>query len=187
MKSIFMFSLCIATLITVACSKSKGDNDILIPDTPRSEVPDELTGKWLNGTFSMSNWWSYDGKNYVGNPYSRSTAFTFLKNGEAEFFQVIKTFNGTCATEGFSYFKGTVKFNTADHSLTFYPQKGNFRGFYSCAGSSNFNRAAKKEELNPITVYWTRETDTNNQVWMVTSFRADAPDSEKTYFKSSNW
>jgi hypothetical protein len=186
MKSIFLLSFCMAAVIAVACSK-KGNDDVVVPNTPRSEVPDELTGKWLNGTFSMSNWWSYDGKNYLGNPYSRSTAFTFLKNGDAEFFQVIKTFNGSCATEGFTYFKGTVKLDAVNHSLTFYPQKGNYRGFYQCASGSNFNRAAKADELKPITVYWSRETDNNNQVWMVTSFTPNAPDSEKTYFKPSNW
>ena len=62
--------------------------------------PHQLTGKWLNGTFSMSNWWSYDGKKYIGNPYSRSVAFNFSENGEAEFFLVIKTHTGYCSTEG---------------------------------------------------------------------------------------
>src|SRR5690349_12835361 len=69
-----------------------------------------LTGKWLNGTFSMSNWWSYDGKKYIGNPYTRSVAFNFTAAGEAEFFLVIKTHTGYCSTEAFTYQKGKVKF-----------------------------------------------------------------------------
>jgi hypothetical protein len=48
-------------------------------------TPHHLTGKWLNGTFSMSNWWTYDGKKYIGNPYTRSVAFNFTENGEANF------------------------------------------------------------------------------------------------------
>lgn len=48
------------------------------PAEVRSSLQPQLpAGKWLNGTFSMSNWWSYDGKQYVGNPYSQSIAFNF--------------------------------------------------------------------------------------------------------------
>ena len=78
------------------------------------KIPAELTGKWLNGTFSMSNWWSYDGKKYIGNPYSRSVAFNFLATGETEFFLVIKTHTGYCSTEAFTYHKGNVIFPVLD-------------------------------------------------------------------------
>jgi len=186
MKKAFLFSACIALLIITGCSKKNNGGGILIPDTPRGEVPDELVGKWLNGTFAMSNWYSYDGQ-YQGNPFSSSRAFSFSKDGHAEFFQIIKTYNGSCATDGLTEFKGTVKFNAEDGSFTFYPQQGIFRGYYSCAGSSNFSRAAKKEELNPIKLYWSKETDVNNQEWMVTRWYAGAPDTEANYFKPVNW
>jgi len=184
MKFSFLFSLSMAVMLMASCEKD-GD-DILISNTPRSEVPAQLTGKWQNGTFSMSNWWSYNGTKYEGNPYTRSTSFNFSKNGDAEFFQVIKTYNGSCATEGFTYYKGSVKFNDADNSFTVYPQKGNYRGYYSCASGSNFNRAAEKNELKPITLYWSEET-LNGQKYMVVAFTPGAVESEKVYFKPSNW
>jgi hypothetical protein len=150
------------------------------------KVPPELTGKWLNGSFSMSNWWSYDGKKYIGNPYSRSVAFNFTENGEAEFFLVIKTHTGYCATEAFTYHKGRVKFNEADQSFTVYPESGNYRGFYSCAAGSNFERPAKKEELKPTTYYWSFEKDEYKQQYLVIRFSPDKS-SPGSYFKSTSW
>src|SRR5919198_28779 len=102
MKKAPVFILLVA-LVFGACSKS--DSDAVIPNTPRSEVPDAMVGKWLNGTFSMSEWWSYDGTQYEGNPYERSVAFDLSKNGNAEFFLAVATFDGACRTEGFTYYK----------------------------------------------------------------------------------
>src|SRR5689334_11362969 len=94
-----------------------------------SKIPTELVGKWLNGTFSMSNWWSYDGKKYMGNPYTRSVAFNFSNDGKAEFYLAIKTHTGYCSTEAFTFLEGTVVFDEAEHSFTVTPSKGNYRGF----------------------------------------------------------
>lgn len=185
MKLKFLFTGLLAVVLATSCEKDDAD-EILVKDTPRSETPDALVGKWLNGTFAMSNWWTYDGKNYVGNPYSRSTAFNFSKNGDAEFFLVIKTHTGTCSTEGFTYMKGTVKFDNTNQSFTFYPQRGNYRGFYSCSSGSNFDRTATRDELTPSVYYWTKETDTNGQQWLVIRFSAD-PGTAGSYFKITNW
>jgi len=175
-------------LMLNACSKNKDKNgEVLIPDTPRTEVPDELAGKWLNGTFSMSNWWSYNGTKYEGNPYSSSRAISFSKNGDVEFFQVLKSFNGSCSSEAFTYFKGTVAFDEEDGSFTIHPQKGNFRGYYSCAAGNNFNRAATREELKPIKLFWGYGPDNNGVNWLITAFSEDAPQTEYTYFKQTNW
>lgn len=184
MKLIFLFAVCLTVLSATGCSKDNDDN-IIISDTPRSEVPDELVGKWLNGTFSMSNWYTYDGQ-YAGNPYSSSRAFSFEKNGNAEFFQVIKTYNGACSTDAFTNYKGTVKFNN-DGSFTFYPQQGTYRGFYSCASSSNFNRPATKDEMKSFTLFWKNETHDNGQEYMVTRFGANDPDNQASYFKPTTW
>ena len=157
------------------------------PTTHRDPgIPHQLTGKWLNGTFSMSNWWSYDGKKYIGNPYTRSVAFNFTETGEAEFFLIIKTHTGYCSNEAFTYQKGRVKFNDADQSFTIYPEKGNYRGFYSCAAGSNFDRAAKPEELKAATYYWSMEKDASGQEWMVIRFTPDRT-AAGSYFKQTSW
>ena len=143
-------------------------------------------GKWLNGTFSMSNWWTYDGKQYVGNPYTRSVAFNFSDKGRSEFYLIIKTNSGYCTTEAFTYLKGTVQFTEGEQSFTFVPVSGNYRGFYSCASRSNFNRAAKPEELKPSKYYWTMEKDNQGQEMLVIRFSND-PSAAASYFKKADW
>ncbi|MBX3241878.1 MAG: hypothetical protein KIT80_12895 [Chitinophagaceae bacterium] len=185
MKHVLLSLITAGCLFLLSCEKDSDGKD-LITDTPKTETPSFLRGQWLNGNFAMSQWWTYDGQ-YVGNPYQSSRAFTFKPNGEAEFFQVIKTHTGACATEAFSYFKGTTAFDVQEKTLTFYPRQGNFRGFYSCSSGQNFNRDAARNELNTIKLYYEEVTDSEGQKWMVTSFTKNAPDTEKNHFRLTNW
>jgi len=50
-----------------------------------------------------------------------------------------------------------VKFDEANRSFTLYPQRGNFRGLYSCFQSNNFDRAANADELHSVTYYYSFE------------------------------
>ncbi len=181
-KKIF---LVVAMLVSFAIANA-GFADTARTIQSYEKIPAALVGKWLNGSFSMSNWWSYDGKKYIGNPYTRSVAFNFTENGEAEFFLVIKTHTGYCSTEAFTYQKGKIRVNELDQSFTIYPDKGNYRGFYSCARSSNFDRPAKKEELKPTTYYWSFEKTEDGQQWLVIRFSQDKS-AAGSYFKTSNW
>lgn len=152
----------------------------------KSVVPVFPKGKWLNGTFSMSNWWTYDGKQYVGNPYTRSVAFNFSEKGKSEFYLIIKTNTGYCTTEAFTFLKGTVEFTEGEQSFTFVPASGNYRGFYSCASGSNFNRPAKQEELKPTKYYWSVEKDNQGQEMLLIRFSNDAS-APASYFKKAEW
>jgi hypothetical protein len=143
-------------------------------------------GKWLNGTFSMSNWWTYDGKQYAGNPYTQSVAFNISEKGKSEFFLIIKTNTGYCTTEAFTYMKGTVEFSEGEQSFTFKPASGSYRGFYSCARGSNFSRPAKQEELKPTKYYWSMEKDSQGNEMMVIRVNADR-NSAASYFKRAEW
>ncbi|TKK66702.1 hypothetical protein FC093_16845 [Ilyomonas limi] len=183
MKPLYYFFILVAAFTLNACSKKSGAT---IPDMPRSDVPDAFTGNWLSGTFAMSDWWSYNGTQYDDNPYTQSVAFTFNKSGDAEFYLALASFDGACRAEAFTYYKGTVTFNESDHSFTLYPQQGNFRGFYSCNRDSNFDRTANSNELNPSTLYYTIETDSNGKEWMVIRFSTN-PNEAGTYFQSTTW
>lgn len=184
MKLSIFYLLCTTLLFCSSCTKDKIGDD-LITDTPRTEVPATLSGQWLNGNFSMSNWWGYNGA-YIGNPYSSSRAFILKRNGDAEFFQVLKTNDSFCTTEALTYFSGTVAFDSTDNSFTFHPRKGNFRGFYSCKPLNNFNRKAEEHELNPFKLYWVTRVDENGQRWLITRFTDDVEE-ERKHFKLTNW
>jgi len=175
----------LAFLSMTELNAKKGNESTVCPTPPFTPAP-LPKGKWLNGTFSMSNWWTYDGKQYVGNPYSRSVAFNFAEKGKSEFFLIIKTHSGYCTTEAFTYLKGTVEFTEGEQSFTFYPASGNYRGFYSCAAGSNFNRPARPAELKPTKYYWSMEKDSQGQEYMVIRFSADKS-TAGSYFKPTDW
>jgi len=148
----------------------------------QGNVPAAVQGKWLHGTFAMSFFWGYDGS-YHGNPFSQSIAFDFKSNGTYEMFYTGETNNSNCITDAFSYFKGTVDFT--DTSFTVYPSQGNFRGYYSCAPGSNFDRQAEQSELQVKTYYYHFETDSNNKTWMVIGFTPN--DQFPSYFEATTW
>lgn len=180
-----IYAACLLLFTVAGMSVRAGERDTVVQKKP-DNIPPALVGKWLNGSFSMSNWWTYDGKKYIGNPYTRSVAFHFTEQGTAEFFLVIKTHTGYCSTEAFTYHKGKIKVNEADQSFTIYPEKGNYRGFYSCASGSNFDRPAKPEELKPSTYYWSFEKTEDGRQWLVIRFSADKS-SPGSYFKTAEW
>ena len=152
------------------------------PDTPAGNVPSEAVGKWMYGTFSMSEFWAYDGS-YVGNAFELSVAFNFNADGTYEQYFAAQTNDWSCSTQSFSYFKGTVIFT--DSSFTVYPSEGNYRGYYSCTPQYNFDRDAEQSELEVQTFYYTFETDEFGKKWMVVRF--DPADEYPSYFGPTNW
>ena len=117
---------------------------------PGGFVPNDMAGKWLHGTFAMSNFWGYDGS-YQGNPFEQSVAFDFKASGHFEMYYIGVANDYGCRTEALSHYKGKVDFDEAARTFTITPTEGTFRGFYSCASNRNFNRKASSDELKPQT------------------------------------
>lgn len=180
MKNLLIAVFALVSVLAKAMPPDSTGSDTSLP------IQALLRGKWLNGSFSMSNWWTYDGKQYIGNPYTRSVAFNISEKGQSEFFLIIKTHTGYCTTEAFTYQRGTIKFTEGEQSFTFIPESGNYRGYYSCAKSSNFNRDAKPEELKPTKYYWSMEKDNQAQDMLVIRVSND-PSAVGSYFKKTDW
>ena len=185
-----MKKLIISMLALTMLSACQKDDDLPTPASPSApgqntgngNVKPEALGKWLHGTFAMSNYWGYDGS-YQGTPFTQSVAFNFTSDGNYEMFYAGHTNNFGCITDALSYFKGYVQFT--DSSFTVYPQQGRYRGFYTCSPSSNFNRPAAANELNVQKFYYTFETDANNKKFMVVKF--DPNDQYASYFAQTTW
>lgn len=145
-------------------------------------VPANIVGKWLHGTFAMASYYAYDGS-YLGNPFTQSVAFDFKANGEYEMFYAGQSNNFGCITSGLSNFKGTVNFS--DSTFTVHPQQGTFRGYYSCTPQYDFSRPAAASELKVQTFYYHFETDNSGKKWFVVGFIANDP--YPSYFSSTTW
>jgi hypothetical protein len=170
----YLLFLILPALLTLACKKS----DDFDPAT-QSKAPTEVAGKWMWGTFSMSNFWTYDGQ-YAGKPFEQALVFDFKPNGEYEEYVINAVNSYGCKTEAFTYFKGKVKFDEDEQSFTITPTSGNYRGFYSCASSNNFKRDAKASELKVQKFYY--------EVRGGKLMLGDGPDNRAVFtLKSASW
>lgn len=151
MKKLFITLLSLG-MLSAAC-KLEGANGIdptnnSSTDTPPStaKIPAELVGKWSYGTFSPTNFWNYNGT-YAGNAYEQALVFDFHADGTYEEYVINSTTSYNCRTEAYTYFKGVITVDEANHSFSIQPLSGKYRGFYACAPKSNINRDAKPTEL----------------------------------------
>lgn len=142
------FALLALFAVAIACTPA----DTIDPAI-QSKTPSEVVGQWSWGSFSMSNFWNYNGT-YAGKPFEQAYVLDFKPNGEVEQYVINSTTSYSCRTEAFSYFKGKVKFNDDEQSFTLTQTSGNYRGFYSCYPSKNFKRDAKASELKSATFYY---------------------------------
>lgn len=151
------FALLALTLLSVACKKGEAtvidptvEPPVSIPSNPSTpttgKTPAELVGKWSYGVFSPTNFWDYTGQ-YAGNAYEQALVFDIHEDGTYEEYVINSTMAYNCRTQAYTYFKGRISVDAAKHSFVITPSSGTYRGFYSCAPSSNINRAAKANEL----------------------------------------
>nr|WKN38278.1 hypothetical protein K4G66_06130 [Tunicatimonas sp. TK19036] len=178
MKRVFL-SLMISG-ITAFSSCIKDDPE---PEAPRTNVPTEMVGKWMYGSFNMIEFWNYDGS-YDGPGFQLAVVFDFKQGGDYEYYFMAEANSYGCKTDAFTYHKGTVEFNS-NNSFTIHPADGNFRGFYNCAPSSNFNRKPNPGELKEQTFYYGFEKDDYGKEYMV--IRIDSENAEPSYFSPTEW
>ncbi|WP_234734234.1 hypothetical protein [Tellurirhabdus bombi] len=154
------FALLAFLFLCMACTDKGGKVDPENPDNSGSigggtgggggKIPSSVVGKWSYGVFSPSNFWGYDGV-YKGNAYEQALVFVFNANGTYEQYVINSVMAYNCRTEAYTYFKGSVKVNEANHTLTITPTEGRQRGYYSCAPKSNIDRPAKASEMKQET------------------------------------
>ncbi|WP_266366551.1 hypothetical protein [Tellurirhabdus rosea] len=164
MKKILAVLLSLA-LFTTSCKK-----DGSVPE-PQGNTPSQAVGQWMYGSFSMSEFWSYDGR-YQGKPFELAVMFHFKSNGTYEKYFVASTrdYSG-CQTQAFSSEKGRVKFDEDNGSFTTTPSEGTYRGFYSCAPNRNINRKMASSELKSTTYFYRMVKGSNGKTNMEVRFQ----------------
>lgn len=74
-------SNCRVSVLSVAAlsTSCKKDSDVI----PGGRVDSDIVGKWMYGSFSMSDFWTYNGT-YAGKPFELAVVFDFKSNGTYE-------------------------------------------------------------------------------------------------------
>jgi hypothetical protein len=135
-----------AALLT-ACGgdSSTGPGETPVFDTPRTEVPDVLVGRWMYGSISPTNFWNDHTGQYAGNAYGFADHITFQENGTYTRLVYIYTQNYGCRTQVWTQMQGTV---TVDgETFTLYPGVGRYKAADTCIARYNFDRAMTRAEL----------------------------------------
>jgi hypothetical protein len=156
-KLILLIAVAIATT-TIACSKSESKPDI--PDGPKTSVPEELTGTWMYGNFSTTEYWSQDPTEYLGNGLEMAFAFTFNSNGTyTQYFTSSSVLSGVVTYQQ-SVTQGTVEVNTTSKTIITHPSKTHYKR--TSNGQVVEERDLSKDEVSGNTTYaYTTGTESN--------------------------
>jgi hypothetical protein len=138
-----------ATLATLACKKDEAENDI--PGGPATEVPAELQGNWMYGHFSMTDYWSQNPSDYIGNAFEFAIAFKFYQNGAYEQYFTSSSVTSGVRTYQQSVTKGTVVLNATNKTITTHPGKAHYKR--TSNGQTVEERDLAKNELSGPTTY----------------------------------
>mgnify|MGYP001239109256 CR=1 FL=1 len=157
MQRLLLSVLIIATGFLGACKKEKAVNSDNYGNGPRTNVPASLQGNWMYGNFSMTEYWSQNPADYLGNAFEMAIAFHFNANGTYEQYFTSKTVSGGVATYHQSLTKGTVVISEADKKITTHANTAHYKQTKN--GTTIVNRDLDDDEITKITNY-TFETGT---------------------------
>lgn len=159
MKKFFLPALLMAAFLLISCEKDKAIENNEYGDGPHSEVPGVLSGNWMYGFFSMTEYWSQNPADYIGNAFEMAIAFRFNANGTFDQYFTSKTVTGAVATYHQSLTKGTVVVNEADATITTYAKSAHYKQTKN--GTTTEDRDLAENEITKITKY-TYELRTEN-------------------------
>lgn len=144
MKKLFVVCSALLALATISCKKSASTPSIP-SDLPRTNVPAALTGNWMHGAFSLTEYWSTDPSTYLGNALEIAFAFTFNSDGTyVQYFTASSVINGV-TTYHQSVTHGTVEVDETTKTIVTHPAYSHYRR--TSDGSVEEDRDMRQDEL----------------------------------------
>ena len=125
MKKLTLLFTALIAVATISCSKSSSNPRN--PDSPQTTVPTELRGNWMYGNFSMTEYWSQDPEDYLGNGLEFAFAFTFNADGSYTQYFTSGSVTTGIVTYQQSVTKGTVEVNETSKTIITHPTKAHYK------------------------------------------------------------
>lgn len=157
MKSLFVSLAILLSLACVGCEKNSQDS----AESPAAtEVPAGLRGTWMYGFFSLTEYWSQNPSDYIGNGFEMAIAFKFEANGNFTQYFTSSYVSGGIRTYMQSVSKGTIVVNENTHTFTTYTKTAHYKSTRN--GQTVEERDLAKSELSGPTSYsYEYSTETN--------------------------
>ena len=148
-KSIFLFAFVAAT--AMSCSKSSSTPEY--GDGAKTDVPAELAHDWMHGQFSLTEYWSQDPAEYLGNGLELAFAFTFNADGTyTQYFTARSVLTGVTSYQQ-SVSHGTVEVDALAKTIVTHLAEAHYRKTDN--GHVTQERDLNKSELSGATYYYT--------------------------------
>lgn len=159
MNKILILTTIVLSSLFANCQKDKAAGDPY-GNGPRTNVGAALQGNWMYGQFSMTEYWSQNPAEYIGNAFELAIAFRFQANGTYEQYFTSRTVAGTQTTYHQSVSKGTVEIDEAAGILTTHANTAHYKR--TTNGKTVEDRDLRKEELTVTSRYaYTTGTEAN--------------------------
>lgn len=151
MNKILLLAVALAASHFSACQKKSSKDNDSYGNGPRTNVSAQLQGNWMYGHFSMTEYWSQNPAEYIGNAFQFAIAFRFNGNGTYEQYFTSSTVSGSVVTYQQSVSKGTVEVDETNKTITTYVNSAHYKRTKN--GQTVEERDLAKSELSGITHY----------------------------------
>lgn len=148
-KTILLIAVVLSSLFA-HCQKDKNSADGY-GDGPRTNVSAALQGNWMYGNFSMTEYWTQNPGDYLGNAVQFAIAFKFNANGTYEQYFTSSAVSGTVVTYQQSVTKGTLEIDEANHTITTHANAAHYKRTQN--GRTVEERDMQKSEMTLKTQY----------------------------------
>jgi hypothetical protein len=151
----------LGAMIPLALAACGGGGDATGPKTPRTAVPEELTGTWLTGTVSLTEF-NESGANWESG-YGSGLFYTFHADGTFDYGWEEYAGAYGCQTRALVVKSGTVAVDEASHTIHVYPTSSRVYGEDECNPSNDYQRRGPTDEE---TLIWDWEQDEYGNVYL---------------------
>ncbi len=152
MKKTFLFLAFAAMFVLSSCEKDTDENN-----TPSTPVPTELQGGWVYGNFSMTEYWSQNPADYLGNALEFALAFKFEDNGKYTQYFTAQSTDATGTTYQQAVTQGTVEIDQSTKTIKSHPAKSHYKRTRN--GQTLEERDLRQDEISSVTYHYEAGTE----------------------------
>ncbi len=151
MNKIILITLFAINGLLGSCQKEKTSQSENYGNGPRTNVSSAMQGNWMYGNFSMTEYWSQNPSEYIGNGFEMAIAFKFYANGNYEQYFTSKTVSAGIVTYHQSLTKGSVEINENTKTIVTHAHSAHYKQTKN--GQTMVDRDLSKNEITALTNY----------------------------------
>ena len=153
MKKLILSAAVIYCAFAGSCQKEKASttHTVTCAENPRKAVAANLQGNWMYGQFSMTEYWSQNPADYLGNALQFAIAFKFNEDGSYEQYFTSSNVSAGSTTYQQSVTKGSLVIDETNKTIKTYACSTHYKRTRN--GQVIEERDLAKSEITLITDY----------------------------------